>query len=137
MVPIDRFRIPGLIIAPGISPQKFSDIASQIDLIPTIMPMLGVALDSPTLGRDLLAPNLPQPGRALMQYGNNIGLLWGDRMVVNTPKKVPVYFKHEATGLVPSAPHEDVQELARAYLTLANQLYQNRSYRMPDAVTQP
>ncbi|MGJ8670212.1 MAG: LTA synthase family protein [Oceanococcus sp.] len=132
MVPVDRFRIPGLIIAPGLAPQHYQEIASQIDLLPTIMPMLGVPLQSPMIGRDLLAANLPKPGRAIMQYGSNVGLLWGDRMVVNTPGQSPVFFKLTAAGLQPATGGNDLEQLAAAYLNAADYFYTQRAYRMPD-----
>lgn len=128
-VPIERFHIPGLIIAPGLEPRHYEDVASQIDLITTVMPMLGVTLESPAIGRDLLDPNLPLPGRALMQYGNNAGLLVGQDLVVNTPTGEPVFQRYRDGQLESAQSNPELYELSRAYLNLADQLYQREAYR--------
>lgn len=135
-VPVERFHIPGLIIAPGLAPRHYQDVASQIDLITTVMPMLGVALDAPAIGRDLLAPDLPLPGRALMQYGNNAGLLVGDKLIVNTPTGDPL-FQQFTQGQWRSAPADpELYELAQAYLNLADQLYRTERYQPAPAAPQ-
>lgn len=128
-VPVDRFHIPGLIIAPGLEPRHYEEVASQIDLITTIMPMLGVELESPAPGRDLLSPEPQGPGRALMQYGNNAGLLMGDQLVINTPTGEPLFRRNRNGQLEPAPAAPELYQLSRAYLNLAEQLYAQEAYR--------
>ncbi|HCW76561.1 MAG TPA: hypothetical protein DHU63_08485 [Candidatus Marinimicrobia bacterium] len=52
------FHVPLLIYGPGvgIKPQQIDRIVSEIDLMPTIMGLLGEAYDNTTLGRDMFSP---------------------------------------------------------------------------------
>ncbi len=127
-LPVDGFHIPGLIIAPGLAPGHYDEVASQIDLLPTIMPMLGVALHAPVIGRNLLDPESPLPGRALMQFGNNIGLLRGNTLVVNTPSGEPIFQTYAGGVQSPANYDADLYELSKAYLNLAEQLYAQHAY---------
>lgn len=52
----DVLRTPLLIRAPGLEPGGRGDVAQQIDLLPTLLALLGVAPPEGLPGRDLLAP---------------------------------------------------------------------------------
>lgn len=85
LVPISKFRIPGLILGPGIPIQRYPLVASQIDLLPTVLPFLGLELETPLLGRDLLTLPADEPGRAIMQFGNLHAYRRDDRVVIHRP----------------------------------------------------
>jgi len=54
-------QVPLLLRIPGREPEKRADAASLIDVLPTLLGVLGVnALDPPLPGRDLLAPGASQ-----------------------------------------------------------------------------
>ncbi len=131
-VPIDYFHIPGLIIGKGLAPTRYDRLSSQIDLMPTILPLLGITADSPMIGQDLFLPDLRGPGRALMQYGMNNALLRGDDVLMRLPGKKVRQFKRSEAGLVPAETDPQLAELSLAYLTLASYLYDAQVYRMPD-----
>ena len=134
LVPVKHFHIPGLILGPGIKPQRDARLSSQIDLPPTVLSLIGIDSENPMLGRDLtqLAPG--DPGRALMQFDNNFALLRGDRMVVLQPEKAPEGFTYhkESQQISPSALDADLAKQALAYSLWGHLAYNQRLYRLPD-----
>lgn len=94
LVPVKKFRIPALIIAPHIKPnQKIEDLPSQIDIPSTLLSLTGIQTNSPMVDRNLLAKNKHQKGRAIMQFHDNNGFRVGDEKVVLQPQKPPLQFK--------------------------------------------
>ena len=53
-------RVPLLVGAPGVPPQRRNDVTSLVDLLPTLARLLGVELPDRHPGRDLLAPGAEQ-----------------------------------------------------------------------------
>ena len=50
-------QVPLLIYAPGmIEPRRDATVASQMDILPTLMSLLGRSVETQTLGKDLLDP---------------------------------------------------------------------------------
>src|SRR5690606_2703105 len=70
LVPVERFHIPGLILGgPITSPQRIRTLASQIDLAPTLISLMGLSGETPLIGRDLSDPvQAARPGRAILQF---------------------------------------------------------------------
>lgn len=86
-IPVHRYHIPAIVYAPKmISPQRIDTLASQIDLVPTLLAMLGLAGDDHFVGRDILSTP-PEEGRALLSTYQNLGYLKGDVMTVLQPKR--------------------------------------------------
>lgn len=136
LVPVSAFRIPALLIGPGFTPGTTYDrVCSQLDLLPTILPRLGLELDTPMLGHDLLARPADAPGRAIMQFGDNHAYRLGDRVVVHQPKKPAVCFTLDAQDhmTLTDEAWPDLIEEALAHALLPGKLYQQRAYRLPTA----
>jgi len=75
-LPWDRFHIACLIYAPhilGSSPTRISTVASQTDLVPTILGILGKPTLHESWGRDILSLPPEDDGFAMMLDGNLIG----------------------------------------------------------------
>lgn len=84
LVPLEKFRIPGLILGADIQRARWQSIASQIDLAPTLLSLMGVDSCHPMTGRDFtLAPQMP--GRALIQFDNYFALLKNDGLTILKP----------------------------------------------------
>lgn len=100
LVPVKRFHIPGLIlggpVAPGVVPQT----ASQIDLGPTLISLMGLQGSHPMIGRDLTQPAARSlPGRAVMQFDKTQAYMEDNRVVVLRPDLPPALLRHDpATG---------------------------------------
>ncbi len=97
-IPVDKYHIPAIIYAPKIvSPRKVDTLASQIDLVPTLLAMLGLQDAGHFVGRDILSVK-PEEGRALLSTYQNLGYLKGDVMTVLLPKRKIESFKISADG---------------------------------------
>jgi phosphoglycerol transferase MdoB-like AlkP superfamily enzyme len=79
-LPADRFHIACLFYAPdilGSSPRRISTVASQTDLIPTILGILGKPAFHKSWGRDILSLPPDDKGFALMIDGPTVGWMDG------------------------------------------------------------
>jgi phosphoglycerol transferase MdoB-like AlkP superfamily enzyme len=133
LVPIKKFHIPGLILGADIQPKRISTIASQIDLAPTLLSLLGVSSEHPMIGRDF-AHDSTTPGRALMQFDNYFAWLEGSSATILRPGQAPLQANYNAaTGVldekavVPSA--ERVSK-AMAHVMLPSLLYREQRYKL-------
>lgn len=125
LIPIEHFRIPGLILGGAVKPAVFDKIASQADLPPTLLSLIGLNSEHPMPGYDLL--HLPKefPGRAIMQYGSTHAYLRGDQVVVHAQNKEAQQFTLSAGELIPAS-HPDPELIKDA---LATALWPNLVYR--------
>ena len=111
---------------------RFERVASQIDLMPTALGLLGIETEHPMIGRDLLALPADDPGRAVLQFNDIHGLLVGDRLAVHPGGGTPRCFRLDGWRLVPI---EDDPELLRdglAHALLPSLLYEKQLYRLPE-----
>jgi phosphoglycerol transferase MdoB-like AlkP superfamily enzyme len=98
-LPLHRYRIPMLIYAPGrITPRKFDQLTSQIDVVPTVLGLLQVSYRAAFFGRDVLEPPTKAPYAFVSTY-QELGFLRGDRLVALAPNVAPSAF---ATDLAQS-----------------------------------
>lgn len=64
-LPLDKYHIPAIVYAPGlVDPQVVDKVCSQIDLVPTVLALMGLEYDSRFAGRDILDPDFTE--RALI-----------------------------------------------------------------------
>jgi len=97
-IPVHRYHIPAIVYAPKlISPKRVDTLASQIDLVPTMLAILGLQGDDHFVGRDILRMP-PEEGRALLSTYQNLGYLKGDVMTVLEPRRKIETFKISADG---------------------------------------
>ncbi|MBB3344708.1 LTA synthase family protein [Luteimonas sp. RC10] len=135
LVPIDNFHIPGLILGGGIAPRRDDRIASQIDLGPTLLSLIGIGDATPMTGRDLSDPHISLPGRALMQYDRNFAWLQGEDVVVFQPDKPPSQYRYTpGTGVLrPTALSPALARQAHAQALWGSLAYDRGWYRLPSA----
>jgi phosphoglycerol transferase MdoB-like AlkP superfamily enzyme len=135
LVPIKKFHIPGLILGADIQPKRIAPIASQIDLGPTLLSLLGVSSEHPMIGRDF-ARDSTTPGRAMMQFDNYFAWLEGGAATILRPGKAPLLASYDAASgtLDTKAGTPDEQQVARAmaHVMLPSLLYREQRYRLPD-----
>lgn len=134
LVPIGKFHIPGVILGADVVPRRIDSVASQIDLAPTLMSLMGVDSEHPFLGRDLTR-TLPEfgnsparlPPRAMMQFDRNFAWLEEGRVTVLQPEAAPRHFTYDRrTRELAPAPAADPEAARRA---LANVLMPAWLYR--------
>lgn len=116
-IPVHRYHIPAIVYAPKmISPRRVDTLASQIDLVPTLLAWLGLEKDDRFVGRDILRLP-PSDGRALLSTYQNLGYLKGDVMTVLQPRRKIETFRISADGkeAQPMATDPKLAEEAIAY----------------------
>ncbi|MFH2064944.1 MAG: LTA synthase family protein [Pseudomonadota bacterium] len=128
LVPVERFRIPGLIIGPNIKPGIYDEIASQIDLPPTLLSMIGISGYVPMIGRDLTQKAKDLPGRAILQFYKNQAYLTGDQLIVLQPGNKIDQFRYDQETLFPVKTDATLAETALAHALWASWTYRNQLY---------
>jgi len=132
LVPIDNFRIAGLILGDGIEPQNDKRIVSQIDLAPTLLSLMGIEAEHPMTGFDLTRRPMDFIGRAIMQFDRNQAYMKGDRVIVLQPEKKPVQFHYDGIGkLSKDELDEDLAREAIAHPLWGSMAYSNQLYKLP------
>jgi len=136
LVPVEHFHIPGLILGGGIEPAVYEPVASQIDLPPTLLSLIGVSAEHPMIGHDLTRPEFASwPGRAIMQYGDTQAYMLGHEVAVLRKDLPPAVFRYDGgTTLTPLPDDPALVETALAHATWTSVTYEQHRYRLPDGV---
>ena len=139
LVPIDKFHIPGVILGADVRPRQIDSIASQIDLAPTLLSLMGVDSRHPLAGRDLTR-TLPEfdrssvvAPRAMMQFDQYFAWLQGDVVTVLAPEAEARQFSYDRRThrleRLDSVNAEAVRN-ALAHVLMPAWLYREQRYRM-------
>lgn len=137
LIPVEKFRIPGVIVGGPVTPQHISPMASQIDLAPTLLSLAGVSACHPMDGRDFIA-DATSPGRALLQFENLFALMTeaGQQQAEITilkPNAEAVSATFDNTSKVLSlnttTPTPEQQQKALAHVQLPSFLYREQRYQ--------
>jgi phosphoglycerol transferase MdoB-like AlkP superfamily enzyme len=85
-ITVANYHVPLMIYAPGrVVPREVDTVASQIDVAPTVLAMLGIGYQSEFFGRDILS-TAPDQGRALIATYLRLGLFDGEQLVYLSPE---------------------------------------------------
>lgn len=128
LVPIEHFRIPGLLIGPGVPRRHETRITSQIDLAPTLLGLLGIASENPMIGRDMLALPADVPGRALMQYADTNAFRVGETVVIHQPYQAAKTYTYRDGKLIVRSDDRELALDALAHLVWADTTYREHGY---------
>ena len=83
-LPLDKYHIPAVIFAPGfVQPQTESRIVSQIDLMPTLLDLLGISYEAPFYGRSVFDPAYAE--RAFVATYQDLGYIERGVLTVLSP----------------------------------------------------
>lgn len=131
LVPIERFRIPGVILGGTIEPRRIHGITSQIDLLPTILSLIGLSSDHPGIGRDLTLPEYADgSGRASMQFNELQAYMEEGHVVILQPDLEPMTFGIDSAGakeLIPEG-RPELERKALAYSLWGSMMIRNQAY---------
>ena len=133
IIPIERFHIPGLILGGGVKAQRIATVASQIDLGPTLLSMIGIDAEHPMIGRDLtVAGNIEGPGRAIMQFNTTQAYMEGDQVIVMQRDRPIAEFRYENQRLVEDGQQDKaLMRRAIAHSVWSSLAYQKSLFRLP------
>lgn len=131
LVPVEKFHIPGLILGGSIKPEKISTLASQIDLAPTLLSMMGISACHPMLGRDLTLDST-SPGRAFLQFDNYFALMEQHQLTILKPDQTAVLAHYDQADKKLTLSDQAVTPMqyqqALAQVQLPSFLYRERKY---------
>lgn len=128
-VPVDRYRIPALVYAPGkIQPRVVDKYFSSMDLGPTILGMLGLDYEAPFYGVDVLRDSVPAARPVMFSHNHNIAIYKeGDLTVLGLQKELRS-FRYE-NGKTTDAPlDQPAADLLTATLQTAYEKFTTHSY---------
>lgn len=131
VIPIERFHIPGLILGGAVAPERIRTVASQIDLAPTLISLMGLSGEHPLTGRDLSDPaQRARPGRAIMQFDKIQAYMEGSDVAVLQPDS-PARLMRFANGSLQDHPSSNgaLVEKAQAHARYAQWAYQKQWHR--------
>ncbi|SFD90095.1 LTA synthase family protein [Flavobacterium phragmitis] len=101
-LPLDKYRIPALIYSSDIKPEKYNQLMSQIDIMPTLFGLLHFDYESKFFGQDVFKPHY-QP-RALIATYQDLGLIKDNVLTILSPKQQIKQFQlklNKKEGLLP------------------------------------
>jgi phosphoglycerol transferase MdoB-like AlkP superfamily enzyme len=91
-LPVDKYRIPAMIYSPGfIQPQKYTNVMSQIDIMPTLFGLLNFNYQSKFYGQDVLKADYKP--RALIATYQDLGLIKDNVLTILSPKQTVKQFQ--------------------------------------------
>ena len=85
-LPVDKYRIPAMIYSPGfITPKHYTNLMSQIDVMPTLFGLLNFNYQSKFYGQDVLKSDYKP--KALIATYQNLGLIKDNVLTIISPKQ--------------------------------------------------
>ena len=102
-LPLDRYRIPCLIYADFLEAKRVDTLASQIDVMPTVMGLLNFSYESKFLGQDIFSGFYFNP-RAYIATYRELGYLTPETLSIIKPLREQIQYK-----IVPEAEQPKVE----------------------------
>lgn len=132
LVPVNKFHIPALIIAPNIEKgSTYDNLASQMDIPSTVLVLSGITTKTPMPGRNLMTLPKETKGRTIMLFHETYAFRVADDIIILNPNAKPLQFKVKSdTELIPTALNEELAKDALAHIVASSNLYKNRAYRI-------
>ena len=101
-LPLDRYRIPCLIYADFLKAEQINKLASQIDVMPTVMELLNFSYESKFLGQDIR--DFYYEPRAYIATYRELGYLTPETLSIIKPLREQIQYK-----IVPEAEQPKVE----------------------------
>ena len=132
LVPVNKFHIPALIIAPNVDKGiTYDNLASQMDIPSTVLALSGIITKSPMPGRNLLKLPKGTKGRTIMLFHETYAFRVEDDIVILNPNAKPLQFKVKSdTELIPVALNEELAKDALAHIVASSNMYKKRVYKI-------
>lgn len=132
LVPIHKFKIPGLIIAPNIkNGMTYDKMASQIDIPTTVLALSGITTESPMPGRNLMTLPVNTKGRTIMMFNETYAFKVDNDVIIINPNAEPLQFKVEKDSIFTAVDlDKELAKDALAHIVASKNLYEKRKYKM-------
>lgn len=100
LIPIDEYIVPALLVAPKyVAPGRIAEVASQIDLPPTIMGLVGGEYRGAFFGRDLLKPPAGAASATVIYNKKRYGIVSAGELIVVRETGERLSYQRAAPGL--------------------------------------
>jgi phosphoglycerol transferase MdoB-like AlkP superfamily enzyme len=129
LVPVFSFHIPAFITGGPVQPRIVTRLASQIDLLPTTLSLMGLTATLPATGIDQSRTDLEGPGQAVMQFNDNVAYRVGERVAILMPHQPVQQFRVAGASLIPVPTDPDFARDALAQTRLPLAAYRGNWYR--------
>ncbi len=144
---LSRFHVPLLFYAPGLlgdHAERRQTVASQVDIGPSVLGLLGMNDPHQGWGRNLFSPTLKDEGFALIKPSGGeeqVALIEGDRLLLVAPKEQPRLYRYNlgfpaaSTGDLARDEKEQVREMENrllAYVETGILALRGRRLGVPD-----
>ncbi len=132
LVPVNKFHIPALIIAPNVEKGiTYDNLASQMDIPSTVLALSGITTKTPMPGRNLIKLPKGTKGRTIMLFHETYAFRVEDDIVILNPNAKPLQFKVKSDSkLIPVALNEELAKDALAHIVASSNLYKKRVYKI-------
>ena len=132
LVPVNKFHIPALIIAPNVDKGiTYDNLASQMDIPSTVLALSGITTKTPMPGRNLMKLPKETKGRTIMLFHETYAFRVEDDIVILNPNAKPLQFKVKSdTELIPVALNEELAKDALAHIVASSNMYKKRVYKI-------
>jgi len=128
-LPVAKYHIPLFVYAPDMLPAgRYSRVASQIDIVPTLLDVLGAKGAESFYGQSLFKAEANKvPERAFVSNYQSLGYYKNDTLIVLSPKqKVEAYQIDPLTfDATPAKVSADLENEAIAYYQTASRAYKS------------
>ena len=132
LVPVSEFRVPALFLGPGVPVRIYDKLASQIDLLPTLIPFLGIDAVQPMIGNDLVSLPTKFKGRAIMNYYDNMAFIYGDKVSIYTPHNPVKQFQWDYESLREIDTDPELARDGLAHILFPGLAYREAYYAYPN-----
>ena len=132
LVPIHKFHIPALIIAPNVKKgTTYDKMASQIDIPSTLLALSGITTPTPMPGRNLIKLPETTKGRTIMLFHETYAFKVEDNVIIINPNAKPLQFKVEKDSIfTPVTLNQELAKDALAHIIASSNLYKQRKYKI-------
>lgn len=128
-VPVEHYRIPVFIYAPGkIQPHTNEKVFSSMDLAPTVLSLLGLEYEAPFYGVDVNDPRVPASRPVMFSHNHNIAWYEDDKLTVLGLNREVRSFSYNGSKTSETPVDQESAELLAAHLQTAYELFKSRSY---------
>ena len=127
MVPVDMFHIPALILGGDIKPYIYPKIATQPDVLATVLDLIGLDLKYPIMGHSIF--NDKKQNISLMQFHTAYALRVDDKIAILRPNKKAITFLYNNKHLVQIKSDVELEKDVLAFIITLDYLYQNKLFR--------
>lgn len=134
-IPLRSYELPLVVYSPAhIASRQVDTLASQVDLMPTVLGLLHVSYDTVGFGRDILA-GAPDDRFALVSHNHDVGLLRHGDLEVLGFRKVTAEYRYDKAADRQTREEERKEDLADtvALYQVGARLFERHEYRLaPD-----